>query len=63
MASAKGLLAEDDRLLTEIMFNQHTIRQLELINSKLSYLTHIIRQRDYEEMKKFLDTLRKNIAD
>ena len=60
---AKGLLAEDDRLLTEIMFNQYTIRQLELINSQLAYLTHIIRQRDYEEMKKFLDTLRSNIAD
>jgi len=63
MAIARGLLSEDDRLLTEIMFNQYTIRQLELINSKLSYLTHIIRQKDYEEMKKFLDTLRKNIAD
>ncbi len=63
MAIAKGLLSEDDRLLTEIMFNQYTIRQLELINSKLSYLTHIIRQKDYEEMKKFLDTLRSNIAD
>jgi prephenate dehydrogenase len=61
MAIAKGLLSEDDRLLTEIMFNQYTIRQLELINSKLSYLSHIIRQRDYEEMKKFLDTLRSNI--
>ena len=45
------------------MFNQFTSRQLELINSKLAYLTHIIRQRDYEEMKKFLDTLRSNIAD
>lgn len=63
MTVAKGLLSEDDRLLTEIMFNTYTIRQLELINSKLSYLTHIIRQRDYEEMKKFLDTLRSNIAD
>lgn len=63
MTVAKGLLSEDDRLLTEIMFNTHTIRQLELINSKLAYLTHIIRQRDYEEMKKFLDTLRANIAD
>lgn len=59
---AKGLFAEDDRLLTEIMFNQYTVRQLELINSKLSYLTHIIRQRDYDEMKKFLNTLRANIA-
>ncbi|PKL06000.1 MAG: prephenate dehydrogenase/arogenate dehydrogenase family protein, partial [Spirochaetae bacterium HGW-Spirochaetae-9] len=60
---AKGMLSEDNRLLTEIMFNTYTIRQLELINSKLAYLTHIIRQRDYEEMKKFLDTLRANIAD
>lgn len=63
MAIARGLLSEDDRLLTEIMFNPFTIRQLELINSKLAYLSHIIRQRDYEEMKKFLDTLRTNIAD
>ena len=60
---SKGLLSEDDRLLTEIMFNQYTTRQLELINSKLSYLSHIIRQRDYEEMKKFLDTLRSNISE
>jgi len=63
MTIAKGLLSEDDRLLTEIMFNPHTIRQLELINSKLSYLTHIIKQRDYEEMKKFIDALRANIED
>ena len=63
MTIAKGLLSEDDRLLQEIMFNPYTIRQIELINSKLSYLTHIIRQRDYEEMKKFLDALRKNIEE
>jgi prephenate dehydrogenase len=63
MIIAKGLLSEDDRLLTEIMFNPYTIRQIELINSKLSYLTHIIRQRDYEEMKKFIDSLRANIED
>jgi prephenate dehydrogenase len=63
MLIAKGLLSEDDRLLSEIMFNPYTIRQLELINSKLSYLTHIIKQRDYEEMKKFIDSLRENIAD
>ena len=63
MIIAKGLLSEDDRLLTEVMFNPFTIRQLELINSQLSYLTHIIRQRDSEEMKKFLDGLRENIAE
>ncbi|MGO8694762.1 MAG: prephenate dehydrogenase/arogenate dehydrogenase family protein [Rectinemataceae bacterium] len=63
MAIAKGLLAEDDRLLAEVMFNPYTIRQLELINSKLAYLTHIIAQRDFEEMKKFIDGLRKNIKE
>ena len=63
MIIAKGLLSEDDRLLAEIMFNPYTIRQIELINSKLSYLTHIIKQRDYDEMRKFLAALRENIAE
>lgn len=63
MAIAKGLFSEDDRLLSEIMFNPHTIRQLELINSQLSYLSHIIKDKDYEEMRKFLDKLRQNIED
>ena len=59
---ARGLLSEDDHLLAEIMFNTHTIRQIEEINSQLAYLTHIMRGRDYEEMQKFLDKLRNNIA-
>jgi prephenate dehydrogenase len=59
---AKGVLSEDDHLLAEIMFNPYTVRQIEEINSRLSYLTHIIRGRDYEEMQKFLTKLRTNIA-
>jgi prephenate dehydrogenase len=59
---ARALLSEDNHLLAEIMFNPNTIRQLERINSQLTYLTHIIRGRDYEEMEKFLDRLRENIA-
>jgi prephenate dehydrogenase len=58
---ARALLLQDSHLLAEIMFNPNTIRQLERINSQLTYLTHIIRGRDYEEMKKFLDKLRENI--
>jgi len=58
---AKGLLSEDDHLLAETMFNTHTIRQIEEINSQLAYLIHIIRGRDFEEMKKFLNKLRNNI--
>jgi prephenate dehydrogenase len=61
MDIAKGLLSEDDHLLTEIMFNTYTIDQLRNINSQLTYLTHIISGRDHEEMSKFLSKLRKNI--
>jgi prephenate dehydrogenase len=59
--TARGLFSEDDHLLAEIMFNPYTVRQIEEINSKLAYLTHIIRGRDYEEMQKFLNKLRHNI--
>lgn len=62
MDIARGLFAEDDQLLTEILFNPATIRQIELINSQLSFLTHIIRERDTEEMQRFLDKLRENIT-
>jgi prephenate dehydrogenase len=61
MDIAKKLLAEDDYLLSEIMFNPYTIKQIENINSKLSYLTHIINQKDHEEMKKFINKLRDNL--
>jgi len=62
LAIARGLLSEDDNLLAEIMFNTYTIRQIEEINSQLAYLIHIIRGRDFEEMKKFLNKLRNNIG-
>lgn len=58
---AKGLLSEDNHLLAEIMFNPHTVKQIEEINSRLVYLTHIIRGRDYEEMHRFLNKLRNNV--
>ncbi len=59
---ARALLGEDDRLLAEILFNPYAIRQIELINSQLAYLNHIIRGRDFEEMQKYLAKLRKNIG-
>jgi prephenate dehydrogenase len=59
--TATGLLSQDDHLLCEVMFNPHTVRQIEKINSQLSYLTHIIKGRDHEEMVKFLNRLRDNI--
>jgi len=59
---ARGLFSEDDHLLAEIMFNPYTVKQIEEINSRLAYLTHIIRGRDYEEMQKFLNKLRHNMG-
>ncbi|MBW2285402.1 MAG: prephenate dehydrogenase/arogenate dehydrogenase family protein, partial [Deltaproteobacteria bacterium] len=60
---AKGLLSKDDQLLTAILFNPYTIHQIETINASLTYLTHIIRGRDHEEMDKYLDRLRENISE
>ena len=61
MEIAKGLLSEDDYLLSEILFNPEVLPQIEKINSQLSYLTHIIKSRDSEVMSEFLDRLRDNI--
>jgi prephenate dehydrogenase len=61
MNIALALLAEDDNLLSEIMFNPHALRQIDKISSRLALLSHIIRGRDYEEMQKFLNGLRNNI--
>ncbi len=62
MEIARGLLSEDNYLVSEILFNPYTLKQIESINQQLSYLTHIIKGRDYDEMVKFLNKLRKNIS-
>lgn len=61
LAIAKGVLSEDVYLLAEIMFNPETQKQLETISNKLSYLCHIIKGRDYEEMASFVERLKKNL--
>jgi prephenate dehydrogenase len=58
---AKGLFSEDDYLLAEILFAPGALEQIEKISQQLAYLTHIIRGRDFEVMKKFLNKLRDNI--
>ena len=61
MNIAKGLLSEDDFLLTEILFNPYTPQQLVSIREKLKELLAIIEKKDSEQMKKFLTVVRKNI--
>jgi prephenate dehydrogenase len=58
---ARGVLSEDDYLLSEILFNPFTITQVEKIRSQLARLIEIVGERDLEELKKFFEGLRHNI--
>ncbi len=61
MKIARGLLSEDDYLLTEILFNPRTPKQIERIQDELSKLQTIIENKDTIGMKEYLSQIRKNI--
>lgn len=61
MDIAKGLLSEDDFLLSEILFNPYTFEQVEKIRLELKDLLEIIKDKDAEQMQAFLKKVRKNI--
>lgn len=63
MDIAKGLLSEDDYLLTEILFNPYTSGQVEQIREELKHLLTIIEKKDSIGMKKFLTKVRSNIEE
>jgi len=62
MDIAKGLLSEDDYLLSEILFNPHTHNQVEKIRAELKTLMEIIDEKDSDRMQQFLKKVRENIA-
>ncbi|HOU83818.1 MAG TPA: prephenate dehydrogenase/arogenate dehydrogenase family protein [Spirochaetota bacterium] len=61
MDITRSLMSEDDYVLAEILFNPKALAEIEKINSKLSYLTHIIKAEDFDEVHKFFENLRSNI--
>ena len=61
MAIARGLMSEDDYLLSEILFNPDTPYQLGRILEKLTELKAIVEERDSAKMKTFLDEVRENL--
>lgn len=61
MAIAKGLMSEDDYLLSEILFNPHTSAQLQNITDRLAELKEIVDSHDNDKMKKYLDRVRSNL--
>ncbi len=58
---ARGLLSEDDYLLAEVIFGPHSIEQLEKVTSRLEFLKHVIKGRDFDEARAFFAKLRQNI--
>ena len=61
MQIAKGVLSEDDYLLQEILFNPNTPEQIEKTKSEMGELLDIIKRKDAEAMKGYLNKIRQNI--
>lgn len=61
MQIARGLMSEDDYLVSEILFNPHTPKQLEGIIDKLTELRDIVTRHDSEAMKAYLREARKRV--
>jgi prephenate dehydrogenase len=61
MKIAEGFMSEDDNLIGEVLFNTHSLPELDKITAMLEYLKHIIRDKDKEELAGFLNRLRMNV--
>ncbi len=61
MAIARGLMSEDDYLLSEILFNPNTPSQLEKIRQQLADLQDIVARHDSDAMKAYLERVRENL--
>lgn len=61
MAIARGLMSEDDFLLTEILFNPHTVEQISKIQDRLEELKQIVARKDSDAMKQYLEQVRENL--
>jgi len=62
MAIAKGLLSENDYLISEVLMNPYTLPQIEKIHDKLTYLIELIKNKDSNTLHQFLGELRENIS-
>jgi prephenate dehydrogenase len=59
---ARGLLSEDDYLLSEILFSPYTYNQLESITIQMDRLKILVKEKNSSKMKDFLTELRNNIS-
>jgi len=63
MAIARGLLGEDDYLLTETLFNPNSPKQIDQIIARLQELSEIIKQHDDKRLLDYINVCRANIRD
>lgn len=61
MAIARGLMSEDDFLISEILFNPESIDKIDMLIRNLDELRDIIARHDAEGMSRFIGQVRKNI--
>ena len=61
LAIARGLMSEDDYLLSEILFNPNTPEQLRRISDALEHRREMLKSHDSAAMKKFPDGVRDTI--
>ena len=61
MKIARGLMSEDDYLLSEILFNPRTPGQISRIQEELNILQEIIQNKDTNAMNDYLSGIRKKI--
>lgn len=61
LAIARGLMSEDDFLLSEILFNPNTPDQLRRISERLEELRAIVERHDSRAMQRYLDSVRENL--
>lgn len=59
--TARGVLSEDDYLLSEILFSPYTPDKIDQVIDQMKRLREIVANKDSEEMKNYLTELRKNI--
>lgn len=59
---ARGLLSEDDYLLSEILMSPYSLKQIENVRDELNSLIELIKKGENEELRKLFNQLRTNIG-
>lgn len=59
---ARGLLGEDNFLLSEILLNPQSLEQLESISQSLNDLTKMIKEKDTNGLHEYLQEIKKNFG-